>query len=68
MKPSEIKEATGIPISTIRKWCKGINPNAQKELEAKRLKKEGRTHAEIATELGVHLSTIKRLFRKKVQK
>ena len=61
----DIAEATGFNISTVSRWCKGINPKAQQQLQARELEKQGVKRKEIAAKLGVHLSTLRRWLGKK---
>ncbi|OIV38868.1 hypothetical protein BIV57_03795 [Mangrovactinospora gilvigrisea] len=62
-----IAAATGVPLSTVRDWCRGIpapgwtrRPNAKDEVRerARELRLAGRTYPQIAAELGVSKSSV----------
>ena len=61
----DIAKATGFNISTVSRWCIGINPKAQQQLQARELETQGLKRKEIAAKLGVHISTLRRWLGKK---
>ena len=56
----EIADATGFSLNTVSRWCKGINMNAKRILEAKALEKQGVKRQEIVMKLQVSPGTLRK--------